>query len=297
MIIGAHVSTAGGLHTGFQRAEDIGAMATQIFLSPPQQWAQKKYTPEEIALFKCEQQRTNIGPNFTHGIYLINLATDLPSNLHLAKEWLIYAQNMAGELGLAGTIFHLGSHKGRGFEAVKDQVCKSLEKILSSSPQGRTVYSSSEQSESRSTDTPYLILENSAGAGGSVGGKLSELGALIKAVGDPRLKVCLDTQHAFVSGYDLRTQEGVEQLITEFEQEIGLDKLAVIHANDSKTEFNSGRDRHENIGQGQIGLEGFRHLINHPKLQAVPFIMEVPGEEDKGPDKKNVETMHSLLTH
>ena len=277
-LIGAHVSTSGGLHTGFQRAVDIGAEATQIFLSPPQQWAQKNYSPEDIQKFKEEHQRTGIGPNFTHGIYLINLATDNPSNLHLAKEWLIYAQNMADILGLRGTVFHLGSHKGRGFETVKPQVVAAIQKILEKSP-----------------ETPYLILENSAGAGGSVGGKLSELGALIKAVNDPRLKVCLDTQHAFVSGYDIRTKEGVDQLITEFETEIGIDKLAVIHANDSKTEFNSGKDRHENIGQGSIGLEGFRYLVNHPQLTDIPLLLEVPGFEDQGPDKQNIETMKSLL--
>lgn len=279
LIIGAHVSTAGALHYSFNRAHDIGAQATQIFISPPQQWAQVAHSDQAIAEFLAEQKATGITPTVIHGAYLINLATDNPANLEKGISWLKYSQKTAARLNILGTIFHLGSHKGRGFDSVKTQVCKALEEILAETP-----------------ENVLLMLENSAGAGGSVGGKLSELGELIKTVNHPQLAVCLDTQHAFVSGYDLRTPEGVEQLLTEFEQHIGLDKLAVIHCNDSKTEFNSGRDRHENLGEGFIGKDGFAYLINHPTLQDVPFILEVPGFEDDGPDKENVDFLKSLVS-
>ncbi len=278
-IIGAHVSTAGALASSFERAQAIGAEATQIFISPPQQWIQIKHSDQVVEDFLAQQKATGIGPTVIHGAYLINLATDNPANLEKGISWLKYAQKTAGRLNILGTLFHLGSHKGRGFEAVKAQVVKALEEILTETP-----------------ENVLLMLENSAGAGGSVGGKLSEIGELIKSVGDPRLAVCLDTQHAFVSGYDLRTPEGIDQMLTEFEEQMGLDKLAVIHCNDSKTEFSSGRDRHENLGEGFIGKEGFAYLINHPKLQKVPFILEVPGFADEGPDKENVDFLKSLVS-
>lgn len=277
-IIGAHVSTAGSLDLSFDRAEKIGAQASQIFISPPQQWIQIKHTDEAVEQFLAKQKATGITPTVIHGAYLINLATDNPANLEKGISWLKYAQKTAGRLNILGTIFHLGSHKGNGFDTVKKQVSTALEEILKETP-----------------ENILLMLENSAGAGGSVGGKLSELGELIKIVNDPRLAVCLDTQHAFVSGYDLRTSEGVDQMLSEFDQHIGFDKLAVIHANDSKTDFNSGRDRHENLGEGFIGKEGFAYMINHPKLQNVPFILEVPGFADEGPDKENVDFLKSLI--
>jgi deoxyribonuclease IV len=275
-IIGAHVSSAGGLYNAFDNALKIEAECMQIFITPPQIWNQITPKPEVVEKYLERQKETDLGPNFIHGCYLINLATDSPENLRKGIEWLIYSLKTASQLKLTGTIFHLGSHKGRGFESVKAQIRASLEEILENTPK----------------DT-YLILENSAGT--AIGGRLNELGELIKDIKNPRLKVCVDTQHAFASGYDLRNKEGVEKLVSEIDSQIGIENLIAIHTNDSKTELGSGRDRHENLGVGLIGIEGFKFLVNHPKLKDLPFILEVPGLDDKGPDKANVDILKELI--
>lgn len=274
--IGAHVSTSGGLDLSFQRASDISAECMQIFISPPRQWHQTTHEAEEINKYKLKQLETGIGSNFIHGTYLINLAALDPAHLQKSIDWLIYALNMAGKLGITGVIFHTGSHSGRSFEAVVKQIVTSISEVLAK------------------TQTSYLILENSAGQGGSIGSKFSELGTLIKAVGNSRLKVCVDTCHAFASGYELRTKDGLEKTLTEFDKEIRLSNLVAFHANDCKFEIGSNKDRHENIGEGFIGKEGFKNLLNHPKLENIPFILEVPGFEKTGPDKKNVDILKSL---
>lgn len=275
--IGAHVSAAGNLARSFENALKIGADCMQIFISPPQQWAQTKHDESEIEQFRKFQQDTRIGPNFIHGCYLINLGTDNSLNLAKAISWLTYAQNLGSKLGLKGVIFHPGSHKGLGFEAIKLQVIDSLKQILANSPQDI-----------------YLILETTAGAGGSLG-NFVEMGELIKGVNDPRLRICLDTAHIFAAGYDIRTKEGLNQMIEELDKHIGLENLVVIHCNDSKVDLGSGKDRHENIGEGFITLNGFQLIINHPKLAHLPFILEVPGTDKKGPDKENIDKLRSLM--
>lgn len=274
--VGAHVSSAGGLYNAFDNALKIEAECMQIFITPPQVWLQITPKPEVVEKYLKAQDETKLGPNFIHGCYLINLASDNPENLRKGIDWLIYSLKTASQLKLTGTIFHLGSHKGRGFEAVKSQIVESLKEILDKTPE----------------DT-YLILENSAGT--AIGGRLNELGDLVKEIKNKRLKVCVDTQHAFASGYDLTNQDGVEKLVSEMEETFGVENLIAIHTNDSKTELGSGRDRHENLGEGKIGLEGFRLLVNHPKLKDIPFILEVPGFDDKGPDQKNVDILKGLI--
>ncbi len=275
-IVGAHVSTAGGLHLAFDNAQKIKAECSQIFLSAPLQWRMIDYSEADVDHFLEKQTETKIGPNFVHGIYLINLATDNEDNLKKGIDWLIWSQKTCHKLGLMGTNFHLGSHKGQGFPAVQKKVEDALAIILKNTPE------------------VDLILENSAGA--AIGGKFTELGALIKSLQDPRLKVCVDTQHAFASGYDLRSKEGIEKALEGLDAEVGLDRVVMIHANDSKTELGSGVDRHENIGQGLIGKTGFKLLLNHPQLKHLPFVLEVPGIDGKsGPDKENIEILKSLV--
>ena len=281
-IIGAHVSAAGSLELSFDKASEMGAECTQIFLSPPRQWFYHKHDQAEILRYKEAAKTTGIGPNFIHGTYLINLATEKKDHLQKSIDWLIYSLNMAGELGISGIIFHTGSHQGRGFEVVSDQIAKTISIII------QQCYTSDVEHK------PYLILENSAGAGGSVGRNFSELGQILKKVKNKRLKVCLDTAHAYTSGYDIKTNEGLKKVLAEFDKEIGLENLVAIHANDSKFDIGTNRDRHENIGDGFIGKDGFKNLISHPKLKNIPFITEVPGYEGNGPDKKNVDILKSL---
>jgi len=277
MRIGAHVSTAGGADKAIQRAKEMGAEAVQIFTSPPQSWRRKTFTPQEIEGFREGAAREDIGPNFVHGVYLINLATANPDQLERSVRALVEDMRLCHQMGLKGVIFHLGSHKGAGFEAVVGQVCQALARVLSETP----------------PDT-WLVLENSAGMGGSVGSKFAELGRILRQVGDPRLKVCLDTQHMFAAGYDVRTRPGLEAALEEFQREVGLERLVAVHANDSKCPLGGGIDRHENIGHGHIGREGFLNILSHPVFRDVPFLLEVPGHDGQGPDRPNVEALKEI---
>lgn len=283
--IGGHVSAAVSLERAFEKAQEIGAECMQFFISPPQQWFQTKHDAEEIERFRQKGQQSGIGPNFIHGTYLINLGTANPEHLQKSIDWLTYAMGMAAKLGVDGVIFHTGSHKGSGFDQILPQLTTSLKSILEKSPNHPNL-----------PNTPNLILETSAGAGGSIGRNFQELGEILKGVGKKRLKICLDTQHIFAAGYDLRTSLTIKDVIEEFDQEIGLQNLAAIHCNDSKTDYGSYKDRHENIGEGLIGEGGIATLLNHPKLKNVPFILEVPGFSGNGPDKENIDKLKQLLS-
>jgi deoxyribonuclease-4 len=277
LLIGAHVSTAGGPATCLERAESIGAEAAQIFLTPPQQWRSNKIDPEQAEEFRARAARSSVGPVFVHGVYLINLATDDQTNLQRSTSSLKSALTTCSQLGIKGVIFHLGSHKGQGLDAVFEQICRACQDVLQATP----------------SDT-LLILENSAGAGGTIGSRFYDLGRILREVGNPRVKVCLDTQHCYAAGYDVATAEGLELAMTEFENEIGFDQRVAVHANDSKVGLGSGRDRHENIGEGNIGLEGFRRILAHRAFREVPFLLEVPGYDNKGPDQPNVDVLKKL---
>ncbi len=275
--IGAHVSTAGGLTKAFENAANIGAEAIQIFISPPRMWLQKKYSPEDAAQFQQMMKETNIKPVFIHGTYLINLAAQSEEHLQKSKSWLIYALNTASSIGATGVIFHLGSHKGNGFESVLSQIAQSIKEILN-------------ESDANS----YLILENAAGQGGAVGSNFEQLGQIIKLVDNDRLKVCLDTCHTFASNYDLKSTEGLKTTLSTFDQQIGLKRLIALHANDSKFEIGSKKDRHANIGEGFIDKDGFTNMLQNHNLKDIPFILEVPGFEELGPDAKNVSILKGL---
>lgn len=278
MKIGAHVSSAISIDLSFDRAKEIGAECMQIFISPPQMWLQKKYSDESISKFREKFEESGIGPNFIHGAYLINLATDIPDNLEKAKSWLKYSLDTASKLGINGTIFHLGSHKGRGFDKVEKQVCLALEEILKEAP-----------------GDANLILENAAGAGGCIGANFQELGHLIKSVQDKRLKVCFDTQHGFAMGVDAYNKDGLDRTVEEIANTVGLDRIEVFHLNDSKTEFGSKKDRHENIGDGKIGDVELAMFLNHPAFRDKPFVLEVPGIKGEGPDKENIIRARNLV--
>ena len=280
MKIGAHVSTAGGPATCFERAEAIGAEAAQIFLTPPQQWRSSKVDPEQAQAFRERSATSSINLDvFVHGVYLINLATTDQTMLLRSTSSLKSALTSCSNLGIKGVIFHLGSHKGQGLDAVFAQICKATQEVLEATPE----------------DT-WFILENSAGAGGNIGSRFPDLGRIIREVGSDRVKVCLDTQHSYAAGYDLSSAEGLEMAMTEFEREVGFDRLVAVHANDSKVELGSGRDRHENIGEGHIGVDGFHRILRHRAFADVPFLLEVPGfgTDAKGPDKENVDILKRL---
>ena len=277
VLIGAHVKTAGGPLTAFQRALDVGAEAMQIFLTPPQQWRSSRIEAAVAEEFKAMLRDSPIEVVFVHGVYLINLAASDPSMLLRSTSNLKSAMRTCGEMNIRGVIFHLGSHKGSGLEAVFEQICAACTDVLKETP-----------------EEVLLVLENSAGAGGNIGSTWPDLGRIIRQVGSDRVKVCMDTQHAYAAGYDVATAEGLDATMREFEDEVGWSNLVAVHANDSKVDLGSGRDRHENIGEGKIGREAFARLVAHPAFDSVPFILEVPGFDGSGPDKQNVDLLKEL---
>ncbi len=279
MRIGAHVSSAGGCQTVFARAEAIGAEAIQLFLSAPQQWKTPNITPEQEEGFRTGLAAAGV-PVFIHGIYLANLATKDEAILEKSVTTLSNALSWAGRLGAEGVIFHVGSHLGAGFDDVLPQVCSLLRQILEAAP-----------------GSAQLLLETNAGQGACVGRTFGELAAMINGTaGDSRLGICIDTCHVYAMGYDIASREGCELTMAEFQRELGLDRLRAVHANDSKMPLGAVRDRHENIGDGHIGTEGFRTLMAHPASANVPFLLEVPGLDNKGPDKANVDRLKAIRT-
>ncbi len=277
MKLGAHVRTAGGVDKAVDRAEEMGAETIQVFSGAPQAWRRKNYSNEEVDAFKARLKATGIGPVFIHGLYLMNFGTDNPELLKKSQEALIAEMNSASLIGARGVIFHLGSHKGAGYEARVGQVVDQCRQVLDATP-----------------DDAWLILENAAGQGGAIGSKFAELGRIAQESGSDRVKICLDTQHTFAAGYDVKTRKGLDATMAEFDKEIGLDRLAAVHANDSKIELGGSRDRHENIGEGFIGRDGFENLLSHAAFADVPFLLEVPGFDDSGPDKANVDILKEL---
>lgn len=277
--VGAHVSASGALERCIDRARELGAETIQIFASAPQSWRPHSHNEAVCAALRERSREYRIAPLFVHGIYLINLGTADAAHLGRSKGALKQALQFCEQTGARGVIFHVGSHKGAGFDAVLSQIAEAVQESLEYVP-GETA----------------LILENSAGAGGSIGSRFSELGAIIKAVGSERVLVCLDTCHAFAAGYDLTTRDGVDAAMSEFDREIGLERLTVVHANDSKAGLGSGLDRHENIGEGHIGAGGFRAITHHRAFRDLPFILEVPGFEGDGPDRRNIELLRSIAT-
>ena len=277
MRLGAHISTAGGLDKAIDRGVEIGCETIQIFGSPPQGWAFKPLAPDQAETFRRKAKEADITPVFFHAIYLINLGTPNEQNLEKGMTSLINYMNLAADIDARGVIFHPGSHGGAGYDAIFEQTVTSIKHVLDESPEG-----------------PLLTLENTAGMGQHIGASFDELGSIIRAVNSPRLGVCLDTQHSFAAGYNVSTKDGVDAMIAEFDQHIGLEKLVAVHANDSKRPFGSGVDRHENIGQGFIGLEGFERIMAHPAFHQLPFFLEVPGLENKGPDRANLDLLKEI---
>jgi deoxyribonuclease-4 len=281
--IGAHVSSSGGVFTAIERGVAIEAESLQIFPSAPQTWRPTNHKPEAIARFRELREQHGIAQVWVHNIYLANLAAEGPEQLEKSVGSVVNALRVTEALGAQGVVLHTGSHRGRGFEAVAEQVTGALTRILEEAP-----------------GEPLLALENTAGQGGTIGARFGELGELLRAVDSPRLAVCFDTCHAFAAGYDIAQEEGLAAAMEELDREVGFDRLAVVHANDALMELGSGRDRHENIGDGHIGNEGFRRILAHPGFAGRAFILEVPGipPEDggkaDGPDLENVRRLRAL---
>ncbi len=277
MLIGAHVSAAGGSNKAIARAEEIGAECFQIFASSPRMWSAKPIVDEVAEKYQAEMKRSGMGPTVLHGKYLVALGSADPELLAKSEVALQADVAAANKLDALGVIFHPASHRGQGFDAVVDQFANSVRKILDKEP-----------------GDSLLMLETSAGAGDHIGSTFSELGTLIKAIGNDRVAVCLDTQHVWAAGYNIAAADTLNTTLDEFDKEIGLDLLRSVHANDSMRELGSSVDRHENIGDGLIGSAGFAVLMAHEAFRRVPFYLEVPGTGKSGPDKPNIDRLMAI---
>lgn len=262
MKIGAHISSRAPFSDAVKRAKEIGCECMQIFANPPQRWNPVVIPDTEMKKFATFNEKESILPVIIHSIYLLNLASDNPFFYEQSIRILIDEMKKAKEIGAMGVNFHVGSTKGKEFSEVLPKVKTAIKKVLDNSPDG-----------------PLIILENSAGAGSVIGDRLEELAEIIEAVKSDRIKVLIDTAHAFASGYDLRTEEDVEEFISGFDKIIGLEKLVGFHFNDSKSDFNSKHDRHADIGHGHLGVKTFEVILNHPKLKNKFAILETPEDE------------------
>ncbi len=274
--IGAHVSTAGGMDQAVGRAVAIGACSMQTHPAAPQSWRHPTVDEEQIAQYRKALEGTFVSSHFFHAIYLINLGTPDPEHRQKSIEALQWSLQYAGSLGVQGVVFHPGSHRGEGFDAALPRVRSAIAEVMDGAPAG-----------------VRLLLENSAGQGGGLGRTLSEWGAMLEGTDPGAVGVCLDTAHLFASGWDIREKAGTKEFADEFGERIGWERLAVIHANDSRAPLSSNVDRHANIGDGEIGLSGFSALMDVEDLRSVPWVLEVPGE-GKGPDLDNVNRLRAV---
>lgn len=278
MKLGIHVSIGGGLKESVARAKLVGCETFQIFTSNPKGWDFKIRSTEEIEEFRNSAQDVGIDTIFGHMIYLTNLASNNPYIYTNSINSLISGLVLADKAGLQGVITHIGSHGGRGTKDGIERVANALKQALLTT-EGKVP----------------VILETDAGPGSHLGANFSDIAEIIKKVGSEKVKVCLDTCHVFAAGYDVSTDEGLEKTLAEFNALIGLDRLVVVHLNDSKGKLGSHLDRHEEIGKGEIGLEAFRRIINHPELKDLPGIVETPDNKDTVTvEKLSIDTLKEL---
>lgn len=282
LTLGAHISISGGLHQSLDRIKAIGGNCLQIFSSSPRGWSQTKITNADKKLFIDKKKELQIDPVYFHASYLVNLADDGRIG-NSSKNSLITEMDLASQLGVRGSIIHLGSYKNQDTGMFDD---------VSTNPKFDILINNILEILTKTPKDTFFIIENAGNR--KIGQTLDEIASIFKVINDKRVKVCLDTCHLFSAGYSLRSEYELDSFLTDFDNKIGLNKLELWHLNDSRDPFNALRDRHENIGVGTIGLNTFRLLINHPKTNDFPFIIETPGFDGNGPDKKNMDILKSL---
>jgi len=279
MRLGAHESIAGGLYRAFDRARSVGCDALQVFVKSNRSWAVKPLIGEDIARFKASAAETGIHPVVGHASYLLNLASPDNALWTRSRDTLVVELQRCEALEIPYLVLHPGSHVGTGEEAGLARVTQGLGDVHAVTPGFRT----------------QILLETTAGQGSSLGCRFEQLAWLIEhAPQGERLGVCLDTCHVFVAGYELRTPGGYAATLEAFERAIGLERLKAIHLNDSKGDLGCRKDRHEHIGKGRIGLEGFRNLLNDPRLAHLPGLLETPKGDDLCEDRENLAVLRSL---
>jgi deoxyribonuclease-4 len=277
VIPGAHVSTSGGIHTAIDRAEAIGAESVQIFTQSPRAWRPTNHDPANFERFKERRAEAGIDGVVCHALYLVNLATPDETVYGKSVATLENTVDVACAIEADGVVFHVGSHLGAGFEAGLGHVVPALRRALE-----------------RCSDTTWLLIENSAGAGGTIGRSVDELAVLVDELDrHPRLGVCLDSCHLWVSGVDVTDRAVLDACVDEVDERIGLDRLRALHVNDAAAPLGSNRDRHANMLDGEMG-EKLGAFLAHPRLQGLPTILEVPGPDGHGPDASEIQKLKDL---
>jgi deoxyribonuclease-4 len=280
VLLGAHQSIAGGVKKALERGRDVGCDTIQIFVKSPNRWASKPLAGADVAAFKEAVDATGIWPVFAHALYLINLATPDEELWLKSLDALTDDLERCEQLGLPGLVIHPGSHRGSGEARGLARIASALDEVHSRLP-GYGV---------------QVWLETTAGQGDHLGYSFGQLRIMVDGVTHPeRLGICFDTAHAFAAGYELRTQEGYEATWTEFDEVLGLDRLHAIHLNDSKKDLGSRVDRHEHIGQGLLGLEPFRYLLNDARFLGLPMTLETEKGPDLSEDRENLARLRSLI--
>jgi deoxyribonuclease-4 len=277
MRFGAHVSIAGGMSAALERAKDLHISVFQIFSRSPRGKG-GLLSEKEIKNFRQRYKELTFQDFYLHSPYYVNLASANPKVWHSSISSLVEALKVTELLGANYLVVHTGNHRGQGVEEGIKRVAKALKGILS-----------------QTSSTTTLLLENTAGQGTAIGCRWEEIASIIESCGvEERLGTCMDTCHAFASGYDIRTKDKIDETLAQFDRIIGLARLKLLHGNDSKGALGSRLDRHEHIGRGRIGLAGFQALVNHPALQHLDMIIETP-KMGSGSDRENLDILARLV--
>ncbi len=280
MLLGAHMSTAGGLSTAFERARSIGINTMQIFTKNQNRWEQKPATSEEIARWFAAQAATGIGPVISHAAYLLNLGTPDDALWEKSVRALIDELTRAEQLDILGVVLHPGAHMGTGEAAGIARIIAGLDAAHAATPGYRTL----------------TLVETTAGQGTALGYRFAQLQAILNGVKAPeRIGFCFDTCHVFAAGYDIRTAEAYAATMAEFDRLAGLDRIRCFHFNDSKKGLGARVDRHDHIGTGVLGLQAFANILNDPRFAAVPMVLETPKSDDMHEDVENLRILRSLI--
>jgi len=277
MLFGAHVSSSGGIWNAIDRGEEIGCDAVQIFTQSPRMWRPTAHTDEALARFRSRRAEAGIEAVVCHALYLVNLASPDPEIHGKSVAALRATLEVAAAIESEGVIFHVGSHLGSGFEAGLERVVPALQELLE-----------------LTTERTWLLMENSAGAGGTIGRSTDELAAIYDALdGHPRLGVCIDSCHWYVSGVDVTEPAILDAALADVDARIGLERVRALHVNDSAGELGSNRERHASIGDGLLG-DGLGVFLGHPAFADLPAILETPGPDGHGPDAEELRRLRAL---
>ena len=275
MLFGAHCG--GGISGALDHAVEIGADAVQLFAQSPRAWRFPEHDPATLAAFRTRREEAGVGAVLVHALYLCNLATPDETIFGKSLATMHSTVDAACSIGADGVVFHVGSHLGAGLEAGLERCVPALREVLG-----------------RCSETTWLLLENSAGAGGTIGRSVEELGALVDALDrHPRLGICLDSCHLYVSGVDVGAPEAVSAVLDEVDARVGLERLRALHVNDAAAPLGSNRDRHANVLEGELG-ERLGAFLADDRLQGLPALMETPGPLGKGPDRAEMQKLRDL---